>query len=115
MGTLRKRYKVWWDGGDEVIVRTTAKDLITAVDMPGAMQNNVSIASAQIYCALVRDGHQLDDYEKWLDLLDDYQAVPLVVEVEGPTQAGPSDIGLSLSPASQEQIGDLGLMMTTEP
>jgi len=115
MATLRQRFKVSWDGGDEVIVVTTVADLISAVDyLPeNQRRNSLAISTAQIYSALLRDGFGVDDYQKWLLVLDNFEELPLKVEVEGPTKAAVSPIARSLSPSSPEPIGAAGLTKTT--
>lgn len=117
MASLRERYKVWWNEGDEVTITTTVKDLITAVDvLPKAQQNNaVAITTAQLYCTLVREGYDLGKYDDWLLVLDGYDRLPLGVEVDGPTNAAASPIAQSLSPVSPEHNGNPGLTMTTVP
>jgi hypothetical protein len=117
MASLRERYKVWWDDGEPVEVTTTAKDLITAVDvLPEAQrQNGVAITSAQLYCTLVRQGHKLGTIDEWLLVLDGYEKIALMVEVEGPTKAAPLLTGQSWSLASQEPNGSPGLTTTTAP
>lgn len=117
MASLRERYEVWWNDGDKVIVTTTAKDLITAVDVlpEKQRQNGVAVTAAQLYCTLLREGHKLGTYDEWLLVLDGYEKLPLMVEVEGPTVATALLTGQSGSHASQVPNGNHGLKTTTVP
>lgn len=115
MTSLRQKFAVRWDGGDDVQVTSTVTDLINAIDClkdsenPG---NKVAIETRLIHSALVRSAHQVPPYEEWLDQLDMYRELPTGTNGVGPTQQAASLTGQSLSPASQEQTGGAGLGQT---
>lgn len=114
MTSLRQRFSVRWDGGEDVEVTTTVKDLIAAVDNvkdspnPG---NKVAIETSLIHAALARSPHQVPPYEEWLDQLDMYRELPSSNGL-GPTQQAASRTGLSSLPALQGQTGTAGLGQT---
>jgi hypothetical protein len=101
MPSLRERFTVSWDEGEPVEIVTTVKDMVTALDMlpKGQNQNQISVQTALIYCALRREGHD----------------IPAVV-IEGPTQEAASLAEPSPLPASQVPTGEPGqTVMMTEP
>ena len=110
MTSLRQLFSVRWDGGEDVQVTTTVRDLITAIDNVKDSENpsnKVAIETSLIHAALARSPHKVPPYEEWLDQLDMYRELPSGNGM-GPTQQAASPTGLSLSPASQEQTGDAG-------
>lgn len=118
MASLRERYRVSWDDKDPVEIETTVKDLITAADSlpPGQKQNVIRLETTLIYCALVRQGHQIPSYEDWVLILDHYDKLPTQVIVEGPTQEAAFTAEQLPLRASQEQTGEPGqTAMMTEP
>lgn len=115
MASLRERFKVAWDNGDEIEITTTVKDLITAVDLipEQSKRNHVAVSTRLIHCALLREGFAIPEYDEWILVLDMYDKLPLTVEVEGPTQAVLSPTAQSSSLPSREPIGVHGLKTTT--
>jgi hypothetical protein len=118
MASLRERWKVSWDDGEPVEVRTTVTDIGNATGLlsPSEVQNNVFVPTALIYCALRRAGHDLPSYEEWRDLIDTYEKLPAAVVIEGPTQEAASLAEQLPLLASQEPTGEPGsTVTTTEP
>jgi hypothetical protein len=117
MASLRLRYKVWWNDGDEVEIRTTVADLISAVEVLPEDQrsNGIALTTAQIYCALKRLGHDVPSYEEWLLVLDNYDQMKTVVEIDGPTYRARLATVPSQLPSSQEPPGNLGLNQMIAP
>jgi hypothetical protein len=118
MPSLRERFTVSWDEGEPVEIVTTVKDMVTALDMlpKGQNQNQISVQTALIYCALRREGHDIPGYDDWLLVLDSYERLPTAVVIEGPTQEAASLAEPSPLPASQVPTGEPGqTVMMTEP
>lgn len=111
MTSLRQKFAVRWDGGDDVQVTTTVRDLITAVDNvkdSGHPSNKVAIETSLIHAALARSPHKVPPYEQWLDQLDMYRELPTDSNGVGPTQQAASHTEQSSLPALQEQTGTAG-------
>jgi hypothetical protein len=116
--SLRQRFTVSWDDGEPVTILTTVQDLINAVDRVaanGSANNRIAMHAALMYSALERLEHKVPPYDEWVNLLDTYEEVPASNGADGPTQPDPLPPELSLSPVSQEQIGEAGLTSTPEP
>lgn len=110
MTSLRQKFSVRWDGGDDIQITTTVRDLITAIDNVKDSENptnKVAIETCLIHAALARSPHQVPPYEEWLDQLDMYRELPSENGV-GPTQQAASLRGPSVLPASLEQTGEPG-------
>lgn len=69
MSKLRKRYRVAWDDGEPVEVRTNALDVSVAADHPN---DSMRAATSAVHHALEREGHFLPPFEKWLEVLDEF-------------------------------------------
>jgi len=118
MASLRERFTVSWNEGDTVEITSTVRHMITALDMlpKGQTQNQISVQTALIYCALRREGFDIPDYEDWLLVLDSYDRLPSAVVIDGPTQEAASLAEPLPLRASQEQTGEPGQTVTmTEP
>lgn len=109
MASMRQRYRVSWDDGEPVEIRTTVGDLIDAVDrLPSeSAGNRIALNTSLIHAALERLGHDVPPYPEWLDVLDNYEEVGQPVATD-PTPPVPSDTEPSPSPASPEPTGDPG-------
>lgn len=118
MASLRERFTVSWDDGDSVQVTTTVKDMVTALDMfpKGQTQNQISVQTALIYCALRREGYDIPGYEDWLLVLDTYERLPTAVVIEGPTREAALSAERLPFRSSQGLTGEPGQsVMMTEP
>jgi hypothetical protein len=106
--SLRQRFKVSWNDGEPVEIRTTVADLIDAVDsVPDeSAGNRIALNTRLIYSALQRLGHQVGSYEEWIAVLDNYEE--LAAPSADPTPEVPSATEPSLSDASPEPTGDPG-------
>lgn len=67
MSTFRKHFKVAWDGREPVDVVTNAWDMAEGLE---SEQKGLSTFKAVYHC-LKRYGHDVPDFERFMDLLDD--------------------------------------------
>lgn len=67
---LRQTFKVSWDDGDLIEVKTNARDMASAMEY----QDNPALgAYAMVYTALERAGYELPKFDEWVDVLDEFQ------------------------------------------
>lgn len=110
MSNLRQTYKVSWDDGEPVTVMTTVRDLMETVDsIPETRsRNKIALETTLIHIALQRNGVDVPDYDKFVEVLDHYELINERLTVEGPTNPVVSATGQSLLPSLPEPIGNNG-------
>ena len=64
---IRQRWRVAWDDGEPVEVRTNAYDMSAGADHA---KNPQMAQMAVVHHALERDGHNPPPFTKWVELLD---------------------------------------------
>lgn len=88
MASLRKRFRVTWDGREPVEIQTTARDMVNVDPDDGGP---AMATFAMLHAALVRLDHEPPPFEEWVDLLDEVEDLGTVVaDIEGPTPGVPS-------------------------
>jgi hypothetical protein len=92
VASVRRRFRVRWNDGEFVEVRTNAWDMTKAADYQG---DPVMGTFALMHAALVRTGNNPPPLEQWIDELDEFEDAEPGDEaaelVEGnPTSGDPS-------------------------
>lgn len=97
---LRQRWRVAWDDGDPVVVRTTALDTSVAADHTG---DPTLQSLAVVHHALEREGHGPPDLVKWAEVLDEFTPI----DADGRPAIGSNPAGDFLYDDPDETIDEI--------
>lgn len=86
MSTLRKRFRVAWNDGDEIIATTSARDLVVAEDYDAELAG-----FALVHHALIRTGYDVPDLDTFVDTLDVFAMVDDEPSTNGDTPTSGAD------------------------
>lgn len=87
MPSVRRRFRVRWNDGPWVDVRTNAWDMTKAADYQG---DPVMGTFALLHAAIKRCGHEPPPLEQWIDELDEFEDAEPTDEAAELVEANPT-------------------------